>query len=80
MTRKQPLAAPGVSYAATRPSGWLLAHNSIRPAVDTRGGVNGFRRFWLSPEKQKQDGWKSCQCGWRPDLGSHYSGLAEKAE
>ena len=25
-------------------------------------------------------GWKLCQCGWRPDLGPHYSGLAEKAE
>ena len=73
MTRKQPLAAPGVSYAATRPSGWLLAHNSIRPTVDTRGGVNGFRRFWVPPDPK----WKLCDCGWRPDLGPHYARRGE---
>jgi len=71
MTRKQPSAAPGISYATKK--GWLLAHNSIRPTVDQRHGVRGFRRFWISPEKQEQDGWKLCECGWRPDLGPHYA-------
>ena len=74
---KRPRAAERDDISYTTKVGWLLAHNSVRPTVDARGGVNGFRRFWLSPEKQKQDGWKSCQCGWRPDLGPHYSALAE---
>ena len=50
--------------------GWLLAHNSIRPTIDTRGGVNGFRRFWVPPDRGK---WKLCECGRRPDLGAHYA-------
>ena len=58
------------------PKGWVLVHNFARaPAVDTPHGVNGFRRFWVPPEKK--DGWRLCDCGWRPDLGSHYSALAE---
>jgi hypothetical protein len=76
MNRKQPSAAPGISYARRRPSGWLLAHNSVRPTVHQRHGVGGFRWFWVAPDPK----WKLCQCGWRPDLGPHYSGLAEKAE
>jgi hypothetical protein len=74
MTRKQPSPAPGISY--TTRAGWLLAHNSVRPTVDTRGGVAGFRRFWVAPDPK----WKLCSCGWRPDLGPHYSAQAEKAE
>ena len=74
MTRKQPSPAPGISY--TTRAGWLLAHNSVRPTVDTRGGVKGFRRFWVAPDPK----WKLCECGWRPELGAHYSQLAEKAE
>ena len=62
-----------ISYTAKR--GWLLAHNSVRPAaVNTRHGENGFRQFWVSPPG---DGWSICQCGWRPDLGPHYARPAE---
>jgi hypothetical protein len=70
----------GMNYARC-PDGWLLAHNIVRPeAANTRNGWKGFRRLWISPKKKKKDGWKLCKCGWRPDLGPHYSGLAEKAE
>ena len=65
----------GISYF--RKAGWLLAHNTIRPTVDQRRGVNGFRRFWVPPD---EEGWRLCQCGWRPDVGPHYSALAEKVE
>jgi len=70
-TKKKKAAAPGISY--TSKSGWLLAHNSVRPVVDQRGGTNGFRRFWVPPDPK----WKLCACGWRSDLGPHYSKLAE---
>ena len=72
---KRPRAAERDDISYTPKVGWLLAHNSIRATVDTRGGVNGFRRFWVPPSGR----WQLCSCGWRPDLGPHYSGLAEKA-
>jgi hypothetical protein len=52
-----------------RPKGWLLAHNHIRHGKNTGNGVNGFRYFWIA----SREGWKLCRCGWRPDLGPHYS-------
>ena len=62
----------GISYR--RRAGWVLAHNLVRPgAAYTRHGWRGFRRFWVPPDEK----WKLCKCGWRPDLGPHYSGLAE---
>ena len=73
---KRPKAAERDDISYTKKEGWLLAHNSVRPTVDTRGGVNGFRRFWVPPDPK----WKLCDCGWRPDLGPHYSALAEKAD
>ena len=73
--RRKPVGESGISYA--RKAGWLLAHNSIRPTVDQQHGVNGFRRFWVPPD---QGNWKLCNCGWRPDLGPHYSGLAQEGQ
>jgi len=61
---KRPKAAERDDISYTKKEGWLLAHNSVRPTVDTRGGVNGFRRFWIP---------RLCQCGWRPDLWPHYA-------
>ena len=63
------------SFSYSRKEGWLLAHNIVAHDVDQRHGQNGFRRFWVPPEKK--DGWRLCDCGWRPDLGPHYSALAE---
>ena len=77
MARRETAADVGANYARC-PEGWLLAHNPVRPeSPDQPHGVNGFRRFWISPLKQKQrnSGWKLCNCGWRPDLGPHYSRL-----
>jgi hypothetical protein len=73
---KRPRAAERDDVSYTPKVGWLLAHNHVRPAVDARGGVNGFRRFWVQPDPK----WKLCECGWRPDLGPHYSGRAEKGD
>ena len=72
--RRKTVAESGIRYSPK--VGWLLTHNHVRPTVDQRSGVNGFRRFWVPPGPK----WKLCSCGWRPDLGPHYSGLAEKAE
>ncbi len=47
---KRPKAAERDDISYTEKEGWLLAHNSVRPTVDTRGGVNGFRRFWVPPD------------------------------
>jgi hypothetical protein len=64
-----------ISYANKRPAeGWLLAHNHVRAAVDTRHGQNGFRWFWVPPDVE---GWSVCNCVWRPDLGPHYARPAE---
>jgi hypothetical protein len=66
--RRQVPETAGISYF--RKAGWLLAHNSVRPTVDQRHGWQGFRRFWIPPD---EEGWRLCQCGWRPDLGPHYA-------
>ena len=45
----------GMIYGGRRPADWLLAHNIVRPEdVDTRHGWNGFRRFWVPPDKKKE--------------------------
>jgi hypothetical protein len=59
-----------IGQGRRRPKGWLLAHNHIRHAKNTRNGANGFRYFWIA---SREGGWKLCRCGWRPDLGPHYS-------
>jgi hypothetical protein len=72
--RQREVEREDISYNKKK-ADWLLAHNSIRPTVDQQHGVKGFRRFWVPPD---QGNWKLCDCGWRPDLGPHYSALAEK--
>ena len=59
-----------IGQGRRRPKGWLVAHNHIRHGKNTRNGVNGFRYFWIA---SREGGWKLCGCGWRPDLGQHYS-------
>jgi hypothetical protein len=64
--------AAGMAYVQRgrgRPKGWLLAHNHIQHGRYTRQSVNGFRYFWIA----SREGWSFCRCGWRPDLGPHYS-------
>jgi hypothetical protein len=84
MAKRKTAAEEGMIGGGKRPSDWVLAHNTVRPEdVDTRDGWNGFRRFWISPEKKKEmekNGLRLCNCGWRPELGPHYSALAETAE
>jgi ABC transporter substrate binding protein len=59
-----------IGQGRKRPKGWLLAHNHIRHGKNTRNGVDGFRYFWIASH---EGSWKLCHCGWRPDLGPHYS-------
>jgi hypothetical protein len=59
-----------IGQGRRRPKGWLLAHNHIRHGKNTRNDVNGFRYFWIA---SREGSWKLCRCGWRPDLGPHYS-------
>ena len=81
MNRKQPLAAPGISYATKRPRGWLLAHNSIRPTVDQRHGVERLPPVLDTRQRSsRRTAGSLCECGWRPDLGPHYSALAENTK
>ena len=54
--RQKAVERDDISY--TPKVGWLLAHNSVRATVDTRGGVNGFRRFWVPPSGK----WQLCSC------------------
>jgi hypothetical protein len=50
----------GAAMAA--PAGMILAHNRAAP------GADGFRFFAVQPSGL----WAVCDCGWRPDLGTHY--------
>jgi hypothetical protein len=59
-----------IGQGRRRLKGWLLAHNHIRHGKNTRNGVNDFRYFWIA---SREGSWKLCRCGWRPDLGPHYS-------
>jgi hypothetical protein len=59
-----------IGQGRRRPKGWLLAHNHILHGKNTRNGVNGFRYFWIASREGR---WKLCRCGWRPDLGPHYT-------
>lgn len=67
----------GMVYAAPgrqQPEGWFLAHNHVMHGKNTRNGVNGFRYFWIKDRSK----WSACLCGWRPELGEHYSKRPEQ--
>jgi hypothetical protein len=68
--RKKIIAADLVYWGVSHPEGWLLAHNNIKHGVAARHGIGGFRVFWLEPKTHRH--WVVCDCGWRPDLGTHY--------
>ena len=55
--------------AVAAPPGQILAHNRVGPASPRMGqGAKGFRFFAVEPSGL----WVVCDCGWRPDLGTHY--------
>ena len=56
-----------------RPSGMVLVHNHVVPPAK-RSGTRGFR-FWLQPPDA---GVVVCDCGWRPELGRHFSILPRR--
>jgi hypothetical protein len=63
-------------WGRRHPKHWLLAHNPVQPVhVAQPHGANGFRVMWIPPERTalKERPWRVCKCGWRPDLGTHYS-------
>jgi hypothetical protein len=68
-------AKTGMMYVSThlqRPKGWILAHNQVLHSRRMLQGVQGFRYFWLRPSKTVQKSWVICNCGWRPEWGTHY--------
>jgi hypothetical protein len=63
-------------WGGRHPKDYLLAHNPVQPGfVDQEHGRNGFRVMWIPPEltSRKEHPFRVCICGWRPDLGTHYS-------
>lgn len=54
------------------PRGKVLVHNDMYhgspPGHEV--GVGGFRAWWT--DKANLKGLKRCNCGWRPDIGTHY--------
>ena len=53
MTKRQTVAERGLSYNR-KFEGWLLAHNPVLPmTADQMHGLNGFRRFWISPGEER---------------------------
>jgi hypothetical protein len=60
-------------WGGRHPKDYLLAHNPVQPVHERQDhGVNGFRVMWIPPAWSNEK-FKVCNCGWRPDLGVHYS-------
>jgi len=64
----------GVIYwSKQHPQTYLLAHNGVHPVIANRVvGDAGFIAVWISPQRVREENWLKCNCGWRPDLGTHY--------
>ena len=67
-------ATYGVEYLdklpATIPPGKILVHNHVQP---TRGlGSRGFRAWLADPDDNRRAPREECDCGWAPELGTHY--------
>jgi hypothetical protein len=65
-----------ISWGNEHPEDYRLAHNHVQPMNEKQPhGVNGFRVMWIPPEftKREKNPFKICNCGWRSDLGNHYS-------
>jgi hypothetical protein len=61
-------------WGGRHPKDYLLAHNSVQPVHERQQhGVSGFRVMWIPPELTNENQFVVCDCGWRPDLGVHYS-------
>jgi hypothetical protein len=55
--------------APAAPAGKVLVHNNFRPT--RRLGSRGFRA-WLIAANDDRHGRKVCDCGFAPELGTHY--------
>ena len=65
-----PTSAPKASWtrewSEALPEGQFLVHNSVPPAHPL--GSHGFRA-WLQAQDEHLE---PCDCGWTPELGTHY--------
>jgi hypothetical protein len=54
------------------PAGKVLVHNHVVAGIkpDRRVGTYGFRAWWADKPAGKD--LECCDCGWKPDLGTHY--------
>jgi hypothetical protein len=50
------------------PPGEILVHNHVAHTSRAPSGTRGFRAWTQAPLTHHVE----CDCGWRPDLGSHY--------
>jgi hypothetical protein len=50
------------------PPGQILVHSEIGIVAGSYKGARGFRAWWTTPCRK----FVLCDCGWRPDLGTHY--------
>jgi hypothetical protein len=65
-----------IYWRSRHPDDYLLAHNPVQPVhVRQQHGVSGFRVMRIPPEWTTKDEnpFVVCDCGWRADLGVHYS-------
>jgi hypothetical protein len=66
---------PGLPEAI--PAGFLLVHDEaagrrVNEGLAATGEAEG-GRAWLQPEALAMPSVVSCECGWAPDLGDHYT-------
>jgi hypothetical protein len=69
---------PGLPHAI--PAGYLLVHDEIhgqrmRDGLAEAGDFES-GRAWLQPEALAEPSVISCECGWAPELGDHYTAAA----
>ena len=64
----------GIEYLdklpATIPPGKALVHNNVRPTRQL--GLRGFRAWLADPDDNRRAPREECDCGWVPELGTHY--------
>jgi hypothetical protein len=67
-------ATHGVDYLQSLPPaippGKVLLHNRVQPT--RRLGSNGFRAWLVDADDDRHARRVVCDCGWAPELGTHY--------
>src|SRR6201982_109206 len=76
VARGKPKPGHIVAHNRRRLKGEILCHNHVLHTAATANGVHGFHWFTVyapagwDPAREE---WEVCPCGWRPELGKHYT-------